>query len=128
MVDKRQFKSLSPVDRFVLQYVTDAPLYWNDPTYDAAWLWHGMSFDMKAVHAFRGLYQDYELNWDPESLAAPVLVVMGENDYAVPHTRWKRELLRLKNLTVRLLRESGHTPQLEQPEVFDPLLLSWLNS
>jgi proline iminopeptidase len=87
-----------------------------------------MTFDMKAIHVFRGLYQDYELNWDARSLTAPVLVVMGENDYAVPHTLWKRNLPRLENFTFRVLSESGHTPQLEQPGEFDHLLLNWLKN
>lgn len=128
LVDKGQFESLSPKDAYILQYVADAPLYWNDPAYDASWLWEGMTFDMEAIHAFRDLYQDYELNWDARLLTAPVLVVMGENDYAVPHTLWKGILPKLENVTFRVFSKSGHTPQLEQPEEFDHLLLNWLQS
>lgn len=126
LVDRNQFGSLSPKDAYISQYVTDAPLYWNDPHYDSSWLWQGMTFDMEAVHAFRNLYRDYELNWDARSLTAPVLIVMGENDYAVPHTLWQEILPRLENVTFRVLRQSGHTPQLEQPQEFDNLLRSWL--
>lgn len=128
LVDRDQFESLSPKDAYISQYVTDAPLYWNDPTYDASWLWEGMTFDMEAIHAFRNLYQDYELNWNARSLTTPVLIVMGENDYAVPHTLWNDILPKLHNVTFRVFRQSGHTPQLEQPEEFDHLLLSWLQS
>lgn len=106
----------------------DAPLYWNDPDYDASWLWEGMSFSMDSVHAFRNLYRTYELNWDTKLRSLPVLVVMGINDFAVPHTLWSKFLPALDNVTFRLLEHSGHTPQLEQPEEFDHLLLSWLKS
>lgn len=128
LIDKSRFESLSPRDAYIRQYLTDAPLYWNDPDYDASWLWEGMAFDMDAIHAFRNLYQDYELNWNAKSLTAPVLVVMGKNDYAVPHTLWDRILPRLENVTFRVFSKSGHTPQLEQPEEFGHLLLNWLKS
>jgi proline iminopeptidase len=127
-VDEDRLASLSPSEAYISHYVADAPLYWNDPAYDASWLWEGMTFGMEAIHAFRDLYQVYELNWGTESLNAPVLVVMGENDYAVPHTLWEGILPKLQNVTFRLLKHSGHTPQLEQPEEFDHLLLSWLQN
>lgn len=120
--------SRSPSESYVRQYVTDAPLYWNDPDYDASWLWEGMSFSMDAVHAFRNLYRSYELNWDITLRSRPVLVVMGVNDFAVAHTLWSRVLPHLHNIVFRLLERSGHTPQLEQPEEFDDVLLNWLNS
>jgi proline iminopeptidase len=128
LIDKTRFKPLSPGDDYIWQYVTDAPLYWNDPNYDASWLWEDMLFDMEAIHAFRDLYQDYRLDWDSNSLTAPILIVMGESDYAVPHTLWSRILPRLENVTLRVISNSGHTPQLEQPEKFDQLLLDWLKS
>lgn len=120
--------SRSPSESFVRQYVTDAPLYWNDPDYDASWLWEGMSFSMDAVHAFRNLYRTYELNWDVALVDRPALVVMGVNDFAVPHTLWSSVLHNLDNVAFRLLERSGHTPQLEEPEEFDDVLLSWLKS
>ncbi|MFW5453549.1 alpha/beta fold hydrolase [Thioalkalivibrio sulfidiphilus] len=128
LVDKDQLESLSPADAYVRQYVADAPLYWNDPNYDASWLWDGMAFDMEAIRAFRDLYQEYELNWDAESLIAPVLIVMGEHDYAVPHTLWNRVLPSLENVAFRVFSKSGHTPQLEQPEEFDHLILDWITA
>jgi proline iminopeptidase len=128
LLDERSLTDLSPTDAYIAQYVADAPLYWNDPEYDASWLWEGMTFSMEAVHAFRDLYQDYELGWDGTSLQAPVLVVMGKQDYAVPHTLWERFLPKHDNITFRLLEHSGHTPQLEQPDEFDHILLEWIRS
>jgi proline iminopeptidase len=118
--------SLPPEEAYIAQYVADAPLYWCDATYDAAWLWAGMTFRMSAIHAFRDLFRDYVLRRDPESLAAPMLVVMGRHDYAVPHALWAEILPTLEDASFRLLERSGHTPQLEQPEAFDRLLLDWL--
>jgi proline iminopeptidase len=127
-IDEGYLASLSPQEAYVAQYVADAPLYWHNPTYDAAWLWQDMAFSMEAIHAFRDLYQVYDLNWDAQSLQAPMLVVMGRDDYAVPHQLWESVLPKLKNVTFRVLGRSGHTPQLEEPEVFDRVLLNWLQN
>lgn len=118
--------SLAPTEAYVSQYVTDAPLYWHDPEYDAAWLWEGMRFRMDAVHAFRDLHEEYEMQWGSELSKIPVLVVMGRDDYAVPHTLWQRDRRRFQGVDVRVLDRSGHTPQLEQPEEFDRIMLGWL--
>jgi proline iminopeptidase len=119
--------SLPPEQAYIAQYVADAPLYWHDPAYDAAWLWADMAFGMPGIHAFRDLFREYVLRRDPESLRAPVLVVMGRHDYAVPHTLWADALPALDDVTFRVLERSGHTPQLEEPEAFDRLLLDWLD-
>jgi proline iminopeptidase len=121
-------ETLSPPGAYINQYITDAPLYWDDPNYDATWLWEGMTFDMEAIRAFRDLFRDYEMSWDANSLHAPVLIVMGENDYAVPPSLWTRVLPTLSNISYRVLHNCGHTPQLEKPDEFDTVLLKWLSS
>lgn len=125
-IDEDHLASLSPQDAYIAKYVADAPLYWHNPIYDASWLWRGMTFSMEAVHVFRDLYRMYELNWDTALLEAPVLVVMGRHDYAVPHTLWEGIMPKLQNVTFQILDLSGHTPQLEEPEAFDQILLDWL--
>lgn len=118
----------SPSEAYIRQYVTDAPLYWHDPHYDAAWLWEGMSFSMDGVHAFRNLYRSYGLHWDAALEKLPMLVVMGVDDFAVPPTMWSGILPDLKNVTFRQLNRCGHTPQLEQANEFDRTLLAWLSN
>lgn len=111
---------------YIAQYVNDAPLYWYDPTYDASWLWADMRFDMDCIHAFRSLFVDYEMHWRPEDMDAPVLLVMGEEDYAVPPALWDQVPAMKAQVDMHVLGRCGHTPQLEQPEVFDRLVLDWL--
>lgn len=124
--DERDLPSQNPREAYITQYVTDAPLYWHDPEYDAAWLWSGMRFRMDAVHAFRSLYEKYEMQLGPGEFTAPVLAIMGRDDYAVPHTLWSRRRIP-SSVDIRILDRSGHTPQLEQPEEFDRILLAWLS-
>lgn len=117
---------LEPEDAFVAQYVADGPRYWYDSDYDASSLWHGVPLNMEALSAFKGFFVSYEFSWEPVRFNAPVLVVMGKYDYAVPHTLWDKALLNPQNVTYRLLDKSGHTPQLEVPEEFDQVLSEWL--
>lgn len=118
--------SLSPEEAFVAQYVADGPKYWYDAKYDASALWSGVPVNIEALRAFKGFFVEYEFSWDPARLSAPVLVVMGRHDYAVPHTLWDKVLPLLRNVTYRLLEKSGHTPQLEESAAFDQLFFEWL--
>ncbi len=115
-----------PEDAFVAQYVADGPKYWYDAAYDAGPLWQGVPLNMESLSAFKGFFVNYEFSWEPAHFNAPVLVVMGKHDYAVPHTLWHKVPLSLRNVTYRLLDKSGHTPQLEASEIFDQIFLEWL--
>jgi proline iminopeptidase len=113
-------------DAFVWRYVADGPRYWYDPHFDAAPLWDGVPIDMEAISAFRGLFTDYELRWDSTGMPAPVLAVTGQYDYVVPPPLWDAAIPKLPGITHVRFDDSGHTPQLEEPERFDDLLIGWL--
>ncbi|MCC5857790.1 MAG: alpha/beta hydrolase [Ectothiorhodospiraceae bacterium] len=115
-----------PEELFVAQYVADGPKYWYDATFDASALWKAVPVNIEALGAFKNFFVEYEFSWDPAHLNAPVLVVMGRHDYAVPHILWDEALPALRNVTYRLLEESGHTPQLEESPAFDQLFFEWL--
>lgn len=126
-LDAGRRAAMSPADAWVAEYVADGARYWYDAERDASCLWRGVPVDLDAVARFRGFFADgYELAWDPGRMRAPVLVVMGRHDYAVPHTLWDDARPRLPPLAYHLLERSGHTPQLEEPERFDRVLLDWL--
>lgn len=118
---------MTPEQAYVARYVAESPKYWYDSACDASWLWEGVPLDMEVIKAFRDFFTNgYELTWDAGQLTAPVLAVMGRYDYAVPHLLWDEVRPMRKNLTFRVFEHSGHTPQLEEPERFDRLLLDWL--
>lgn len=126
-LDTSATEQMTPQEAFVARYVAEGPKYWRDPAYDATHLWQGVPINMGALAAFRTFFADgYTLRWDREHLAAPVLVIMGRYDFAVPPTLWDNPPATPANLTIRLLENSGHTPQLEEPEAFDRTLLGWL--
>jgi proline iminopeptidase len=125
-LDESRMASLPAAEAYVARYLADAPLYWHEPDYDAAWLWRGLEFDMAAVAAFREFFRDYDARPQLAALEAPMLVVMGRDDYAVPHTLWREIVPALANVTFEMLEQCGHTPQLEDPEAFDQLLSRWI--
>lgn len=128
-LERRPLETYTPEEMYVARYQAEAPKYWYDLDYDAASLWEGMPINIGAMKRFRDFFADgYEMSWDERRMTAPVLVVMGEHDYAVPHTLWDEVRPRLSNLTYQLFDRSGHTPQLEQPDRFDRMLLDWIRS
>jgi len=68
---------------------------------------------------FSGLYSEVG------SLGKQTLLVWGRYDRTVPfaHSERVAELLRARLLVVE---ESGHTPHLERPDVFEPELIEFL--
>ena len=126
-LDPGALARLAPKQAYVVEYVADGPKYWYDTTYDASSLWQGVPVSLDIIKTFRSFFSNgYQLGWDPESLKAPVLVVMGRHDYAVPPVLWDGVRPQLRNLTFHVFEESGHTPQLEEPERFDRVLLEWI--
>jgi proline iminopeptidase len=120
-------EGLTPAQHYVARYVAEGPKYWHDPDFDAAPLWQGVPLNMEAMAVFRSFFAEgYQFQHNLERLTAPVLVVAGQHDYAVPPTLWQELQPALKRFTVKLFKHSGHTPPLEQPDQFDRLLLEWL--
>ncbi|MGD2071140.1 MAG: alpha/beta hydrolase, partial [Gemmatimonadota bacterium] len=114
-------------EAFVARYVAEGPRYWHDPTFDASPLWRDVPLNMEVVDAFRGLFEDFELGAVRRVLeAVPTLAVMGRHDYVVPPTLWDDMAPTHRALSCHVLDRSGHTPQLEEPRLFDRILLQWL--
>lgn len=119
--------ALSPEESFIAAYVADAPKLWYDVNYDASFLWEGVPVNMNAIRFFRESFLEYEFLLGAERLKAPLLVVMGRYDYVVPHYLWQEVLPELENATFHLFERSGHTPQLEEQDLFDRVFARFIN-
>jgi proline iminopeptidase len=120
--------ALTPAQLFIRNYLAGAPKAWYDPTYDGAWLWEGVELD-KAVmdRVYDEVFKPYDLAQGPGKITAPALVVHGRYDYIIPHTLWDDHRHKLARHTYALLEESAHSPQQEEPERFDEILLDWVS-
>jgi proline iminopeptidase len=121
---------LPPGERVIKYYVTNGPKYWYDYNYDASWLWQGMHVNGPVFNRVLGeLFKDYDLAQGPGAITSPVFLALGRYDYVVPYTLWNdQEKSKLSKLSYDLFAKSGHTPQLEEPDLFDHKLLEWLRS
>lgn len=110
-------------------YHVASPQYWYDPRYDARWLWDGMTVHSELTrHLFAGVFANYDMFAKPFSISVPVIVCMGKHDYVIPYTLWDSKYESIPDFTLVLFEKSGHTPQLEESELFDQRLLRWLTA
>jgi len=115
-------------DVFVVSYIANGPRYWYDATYDASPLWAGMYVNADVWNQIFELHNEYDLSQGPGQITSPVFLAMGPYDYVVPHTLWNDQLEKLQNVSYYLFEQSGHTPQLEEPELFDQKLIEWFGN
>jgi proline iminopeptidase len=111
---------------FAVGYDRRAPLYWVDPTYDAAVLLedleNGPAFDRLAAT----LPSRERARARLERLRAPILLVLGKLDFAIPYTVWEDLIAGLGNVEYVLLETDSHNPQTENADRFDPIMIAWL--
>ncbi len=134
-IQKQNWGDLTEVDRLtgeeesIAQYVSAAPQYWYDPYYNANWLWDGMTIHTElTTHLFSKVFSNYDMFKDIPRITIPVFVGMGKYDYVIPYTLWKSEYKSIPDFTLFLFEKSGHTPQLEESQLFDEVLIKWVHS
>jgi len=119
---------LTPAQFDIENYCLMAPKYWYDIYYDAKWLWKDMSLNTDILHSLYELvFKDYFIFRNERSVPVPTFVAMGKYDYVDPYTLWKG-FDDIRGLTVKVFDKSGHTPQLEESDLFDRELLKWLRA
>lgn len=119
---------LPPGDASILEYITNAPLYFHDASYDPAWLLEGAYWNRAAWdHLFAVVMSTYDLGHGPP-IATPVFLAIGRDDFALAFNIWDTEREKIPYLSYNLFEESGHYPMLEEQELFDRLLLEWIGT
>jgi proline iminopeptidase len=120
-------KNLSPEQADIETYVLMGPKYWYDANYDARWLWNGMTIHSDLLHyLYDKIFSEYYMFKSSRQVPAPAFVALGKYDYVDPYTLWD-DLRDIPGLTIRLFDNCGHTPQLEQSNVFDQEVVRWIN-
>ncbi len=113
---------------FIRTYVTNGPKYWYDAAYDCSWIWAGMDPNTPMTDRLFSLFQKYDLEQGPGMITSPVFLAVGRYDYVVPHALWDDQKQKLSHLSYHVFQHSGHTPQLEEPALFDRTLLEWIGT
>lgn len=119
--------SLPADQQFIRHYVSIGPQIWYDYHYDSSPMWEGVAINMQIFNYIWGtVFRDIDITKGLDKFDLPVFVAAGKYDYPEPPQLWDPVKSKFKNLTMRIFDKSGHTPQLEEPELFDRELLTFL--
>ena len=123
-----QLAQLPPGEAFIQRYIRNSPRGWYDPQFDSSPLWEGVDINMDMFDYVWGeLFPDIDLTRGLEEFGRPVFLALGRYDFlgATP-SAWDPIKDRFQDATVRIFDKSGHTPQFDEPELFDRELLAWI--
>ena len=124
-----ELAKLPPDQVFVRGYIRNAARVWYDPRFDCTPLWEGVTVNMDVFgYVWGKLFAEIDVANGLEHFDRPVFLALGRYDFIVaPPSSWDPVKSKFKSLTIRVFEKSGHTPQYEEPELFDQELLSWMN-
>lgn len=118
-----------PRDQWFLQMnFRNAPKSLYNYNFDSTPLWQGV---MPNTYVLDQMYlrftREVDVSQGLESLDLPVLIAYGRFEFLVaPVHSWDPLRPKFKNLTIRIFEKSAHSPQYEEPDLFDAELLKWL--
>lgn len=73
------------------------------------------------------IFKNLDITKGLSTFNKPVFLGLGKYDFLVaPFYSWNALGSQFSNLTIRLFERSSHTPQLEEPVLFDQELLDWI--
>lgn len=107
---------------FVGRLLAFGPMLWYQYDFDAKGLWTKVHINEDIVNYLWGeVFKTHDLTSDLAFLKMPIDVVLGKYDFFNPPDLWKN--VQNPFIKTHVLERAGHTPQLEDPEVFDKILL-----
>jgi proline iminopeptidase len=120
--------ALPPDEAFKQDYIRNSARVWFDPRFDCSPLWEGVTINMDMIDYVWGeLFTKIDVTEGLEDLNCPVFLALGRYDFIVaPPATWDPVLPKFNDITVRIFEKSGHTPQLEEQELFDSEFLAWM--
>ncbi|MCI0696835.1 alpha/beta hydrolase, partial [candidate division KSB1 bacterium] len=123
-----ELAKLPPGERFIRRYIRNGPRIWYAPRFDSSPLWVGVEINMEMVgYVWGKVFRDIDITQGLSTFNHPVFLALGRYDFiAAPPCSWDPIRPKFRNLTVRVFERSGHTPQYEEPELFDAELLRWI--
>lgn len=124
-----KLKHLRADQQFIQQYIRSTPKIWYDYDFDMSHLWEGIEINMQMLGYVWGvLFRDIDITKGLNQLNKPVFLGLGKHDYLAPYILWNSVRSHFKDLTTCIFEESGHTPQMEETEMFDQKLMQWINT
>lgn len=128
LMPDEKMNQLSRDQWFLQMNFRNVPKSWYDYNFDSSPLWRGV---MPNTYVLDQMYlkfaREIDISQKLELFDRPVLLVYGRFEFQVaPVHSWDSLRPCFKDLTVRIFEKSSHSPQYEEPELFDAELLKWL--
>lgn len=119
-----------PDRRFITYMLRTGARSWYNFRFDATPLWEGIYTNLHMFDYVWGVvFRDIDITKGLENFDKPVFLGLGRYDFLVaPPDSWNPIRPKFKDLIVRVFERSGHTPQYEEPELFDAEFLKWLSA
>lgn len=125
-----QIVKLPPNEAFVKAYIRRDPQGFYNYNFDSSHLWEGVLPNMPMFdYLYRIALRHIDITNNIDSFHTPIFLALGRHDYIIaPAEVWQSLIPKFLNLNLEIFEYSGHSPQLEEPELFDQKLLNWLKS
>jgi pimeloyl-ACP methyl ester carboxylesterase len=104
------------------QRIADHRALLSTPEYRAAYL-----STLRSLAGMRELRDGVAVEHKLADLKMPVLLIWGRHDHIFPAGHAEVAAGKIPHARVEILEESGHTPQIEQPDRFNRLVMDFLN-
>jgi proline iminopeptidase len=112
---------------FIEWMVCFGPMLWYQHDFNAAHLWKNVHLNEDIFNYLWGeVFPNHDLRNDLKDLTIKIDVILGKYDFFNPPELWDN--FRPNNAIFHVIEKSGHTPQLESAEEFDPVLISTKSS
>lgn len=127
MAQAAQRIEADPEKRFIWMCLGLAARSWFDPCFDASDLWQDVHVNMPIFDRLWGeAFCDFDAVRALRDLPVPLLICMGRHDHLVaPLETWFPLVPEEQRPVFALFERSAHTPQLEEAERFDEVLLNF---
>jgi proline iminopeptidase len=117
----------NPARTFIDYSLRSGARIWYDYSFDASFLWENVTLNPEMFDLVWGQYiKELDILSKIDRLDMPVLVALGRYDYWNPPHLWEKVRNEFQDLTIQVFEKSGHSPQLEEPKLFDMELLRFL--
>ena len=103
------------------QRIADHGVLLSTPEYRAAYL-----SALRSIAGMRDLRDGVTVPGRLKDLPMPTLLIWGRHDHIFPAAHAEAALQQLPRGRVEIFEDSGHTPQMEEPERFNRLVLDFL--
>lgn len=121
-LNKLNKDSIPPDEFLYLSYKAEVPKNYYNPLYENV---PHFRYNNDGWNHFYSLMRNYDIT--SSEIELPVFLSLSNFDFAVPSILWNDYKNKMPTISIFNFEESGHYPHIEEQELFDKLLLNWID-